>query len=93
MTQPASGIEHALNATANSIAAYDRALQIRLIQTVVRGWGEHAMESVLDVARQLKPGEKAQLAQQLLLDVAHLPEQQLEATMAIESRRRPNSSD
>lgn len=89
MTSPTAA-EQMLEDAAGQAARLDRDAQIRLIQRIVSGLAAPppSLDSLLQSARQLRPADQALLAQQLLLDLAALPAQQLDATLAVEARRR-----
>lgn len=73
------------------IADLDVQTQLALVQRVLAGVVAPTLATVRAAALKLPPAEQAQLAQQLLLSLADLPQAQLEATLEIEARRRPRS--
>jgi hypothetical protein len=75
------------------ICRLDASAQLALVQRVlaqlsVTPAAVPTAASVREAALQLSAAEQAQLAQQLLLALAELPQAQLEATLAVEARSR-----
>lgn len=70
------------------IAKLDLQAQLALVQRVLAGVVTPTLAAVREAALKLPPSEQAQLAQQLLLSLADLPQAQLEATLEVEARRR-----
>src|SRR5688572_9027040 len=74
------------------IAKLDLQTQLAVVQRVLAGLTVPTLATVREAALKLSPAEQAQLAQQLLLSLAELPQAQLDATLQVEARRRAPSS-
>lgn len=88
MSDPAQDFEDALA----GVARLERAAQAELVARLVTTLVVADAEPVREAALRLKPAERAELAHQLLLSLAALPEEQLAATWDVESRRRENQA-
>lgn len=88
MSDPAQDLNDALA----GVARLDRTVQAELVARIVTSLVAPDAAPVREAALRLKPAERAELAHQLLLSLAALPEEQLAATWDVESRRRENQA-
>ena len=65
--------------------------RIALVQRILAGLTAPSPVAAREAAFQLTPAEQANLAKELLLALARQPQAQLDATLAIEARRRAQS--
>lgn len=68
------------------VARLDRAARAEFVASVVAGLVAADAAFIREAALGLKPAERAELAHQLLLSLAALPEEQLAATWAVQAR-------